>query len=192
MGSNIKELVNEIKKNLIIENFMGKKIAIDAFNTIYQFLAIIKGSDGKPLKNLNGKITSHLSGLLYRNLMFIEKNIKPIYCFDGIEKSKKLRWNNVKNNDYNKIRINKDIIFTSKKLLTYMGIPCVQGTAEGEAQCCLLNKTDQAFAVASQDYDCVAFGAKKNVKKFCHKSKKEKRKYLHRTSNRIYKHIEIV
>ena len=41
-----------------------KAIAIDAFNTIYQFLAIIRGRDGKPLKDYSGNVTSHLSGLL--------------------------------------------------------------------------------------------------------------------------------
>ena len=36
-----------------------------------------------PLDNENGNVTSHLSGILYRNSSMIEKDIKPIYVFDG-------------------------------------------------------------------------------------------------------------
>lgn len=173
MGSDIGGLVKPVIKEMVIENFMGKKIAIDAFNTIYQFLSIIKGSDGKPLMNYSGKITSHLSGLLYRNTMFLEKGIKIIYVFDGTNKSEKLRW--TKNNpNKDNIRIDKEIIESSKKLLSYLGIPVIEGTAEGEAQCCLLNNTDQCFAVASQDYDCLAFGGKRLIRNFAINAKRKK------------------
>lgn len=171
MGSNIKEMVDPVKKDMQIVNFFDKKIAIDAFNTIYQFLSIIKGSDGKPLKNFKGEITSHLSGLLYRNIMFLEENIKLIYCFDGIEKSKKLRWETRKSKP--SVKITKYIIESTKELLDCMGIPYVQGTAEGEAQCCLLNKLDQCFSVASQDYDCLAFGGKRLIRNFAINAKRK-------------------
>ena len=172
MGSDIKEMIDPIKREMEIGHFLNKKIAIDAFNTIYQFLSIIKGSDGKPLKNFKGEITSHLSGLLYRNTMFLENNIKPIYCFDGIEKSKKLRWETRKNNS--SVRITKYIIESTKELLNHMGIPYVQGTAEGEAQCCLLNIRNQCFSVASQDYDCLAFGGKRLIRNFAINAKRKK------------------
>ncbi len=40
-----------------------KIVAIDAFNAIYQFLAIIRQPDGTPLQDSMEKITSLLSGL---------------------------------------------------------------------------------------------------------------------------------
>ena len=61
----------------------GRTLAVDAYNTIYQFLSIIRGPDGTPLKDQNGCITSHLAGLLYRNVNLIENNIRPAYVFDG-------------------------------------------------------------------------------------------------------------
>jgi len=36
--------------------------AIDAFNTLYQFLSIIRQKDGTPLMDRQGRVTSHLSG----------------------------------------------------------------------------------------------------------------------------------
>ncbi|MHA1456035.1 MAG: hypothetical protein ACTSR5_08650 [Promethearchaeota archaeon] len=39
--------------------------------------------DGTLLMDLEGNVTSHLSGLFYRNIKFLEYNIKPIYVFDG-------------------------------------------------------------------------------------------------------------
>ena len=83
MGVKINELVNEVKRTITFENLFKKSIAIDAFNTIYQFLAIIRQRDGTPLKDYEGNVTSHLSGLFYRTINFIENGIKPIYVFDG-------------------------------------------------------------------------------------------------------------
>ena len=51
-----------------VADLKGKTIAVDAFNALYQFLSSIRQYDGTPLQDKNGKITSHLSGLFYRNL----------------------------------------------------------------------------------------------------------------------------
>ena len=46
MGLKIDELVNEVKRTINFDNLFNKVISIDAFNTIYQFLAIIRQQDG--------------------------------------------------------------------------------------------------------------------------------------------------
>ena len=61
MGVNLRGLVPI--ENVKLEDLSGKTIAIDAYNALYQFLAIIRQHDGTPLKDTSGKITSHLSGL---------------------------------------------------------------------------------------------------------------------------------
>ena len=68
MGVKINELVQNVKRTITFENIFNKRIAIDAFNTIYQFLAIIRQRDGTPLKDYEGNVTSHLSGLFYRSI----------------------------------------------------------------------------------------------------------------------------
>jgi flap endonuclease-1 len=82
LGVNLKNLVT--KTPVKLEDLGGKSIAIDGYNALYQFLSIIRQPDGTPLKDSSGKITSHLSGLLYRTCNLVEMGIKPVYVFDGI------------------------------------------------------------------------------------------------------------
>ncbi|TFF85833.1 MAG: flap endonuclease-1 [Promethearchaeota archaeon] len=190
MGTKINELVSKSKKVISFENLLNKEIAIDAFNTIYQFLAIIRQKDGTPLKDYNGNVTSHLSGLFYRTLNFLEHNIKPIYVFDG--KPSVLKLETIKERkkakeearqklvearekeDFEKVRryaqftssLNENMINESKKLIEYLGIPVIQADSEGEAQAAYLVSKGEAWACASQDYDSLLFGAKRLIRNF--------------------------
>jgi flap endonuclease-1 len=56
------------------------------------------------------------------------------------------------------------ILESSKDLLDYMGIPYVQAVGEGEAQGAYMVEQGDAWAVASQDYDCLLFGAPRIVR----------------------------
>ena len=190
MGTKINELVSDTKKVISFENLLNKEIAIDAFNTIYQFLAIIRQRDGTPLKDYNGNVTSHLSGLFYRTLNFIEQNIKPIYVFDGrpselkletIKERKKVKEEArqkmveaQEKEDFEKATrfaqltstLDEDMIIESKKLIEYLGIPVIQAESEGEAQAAYLVNKGDAWGCASQDYDSLLFGAKKLIRNF--------------------------
>ena len=136
----------------------------------------------------NGNVTSHLSGILYRNSSMIEKDIKPIYVFDGKsselksdtqqkrrevrEEAEQIYKEALAEGDTEKARkfamrsskLSPEIIESSKKLLTLMGIPYVEAKGEGEAQAAYLVANGDAYAVASQDYDCLLFGAKRVVR----------------------------
>jgi len=81
MGVNISEIIP--KKEIELSELKGKVVAIDAFNTLYQFLTTIRQPDGTPLMDSNKNVTSHLSGLFYRNINLMQEGIKPIYVFDG-------------------------------------------------------------------------------------------------------------
>src|SRR2546421_12478712 len=81
MGINLSDIVTLEPRRL--EDFSGKILAIDAFNTLYQFLAIIRQPNGTPLMDRQGRVTSHLSGLIYRTSNFVEAGIKPVFVFDG-------------------------------------------------------------------------------------------------------------
>lgn len=190
MGVKINELVQDVKRTITFENLFNKRIAIDAFNTIYQFLAIIRQRDGTPLKDYEGNVTSHLSGLFYRSINFIEHNIKPIYVFDGVPTELKLETirERKKIKDDAKIKmveaqeaedfreakkfaqqtskLTTDMIEESKKLLENMGIPVFQASSEGEAQSAYLVEKGDAWACASQDYDTLLFGGERLVRNF--------------------------
>ena len=68
MGLDLKPLVEPIR--IKFEELTNRVVAIDAYNAIYQFLAIIRGQQGEHLMDSSGKVTSHLSGLFYRSINF--------------------------------------------------------------------------------------------------------------------------
>lgn len=186
MGLDLKPLVKS--SPIIISELSGKVIAIDAYNTIYQFLATIRGITGELLTNNNGEVTSHLSGLFYRNVNLLAENIKLIYIFDGKPsplKSKEIdRRRQVKQDALNKYQeaitagrfedarkygqatsvLTDKMVEESKMILTLLGIPYIQAPSEGEAAAAQLTQSNIAFACASQDYDSLLFGAKRLIR----------------------------
>ena len=183
MGVNFKDIIP--KAPVKLEDLSGKVIAIDAYNTIYQFLSIIRQPDGTPLKNSSGQITSHLSGLFYRTSNLVEMGLKPIYVFDGkppalkseeIERRHQVKVGAIASyakaaasGDTEKMRMYAQVATTmkdymvpdSKKVLELMGLPWIQAPSEGEAQAAYMTKKGYADYCASQDYDSLLFGAPK-------------------------------
>ena len=188
MGVNIRPLVQDIKKTITFPNLAGKKIAIDAFNIIFQFLSIIRGRDGTPLKDYSGNTTSHLSGLFYRTINIMEKEIKPIFVFDGppnpfkmaeIERRRAVRKEATKrfkeaqdlgrSEDAKKFgqatsKLTSDMLEDARQLLIAMGVPIVNAKQDGEAQAAYLVDKKIAWAVGSQDYDSLLFGTQRMVR----------------------------
>lgn len=180
MGLQIGDIVP--RQNLKLEELRGKTIAIDAFNAIYQFLSSIRQPDGTPLMDHKKRITSHLSGLFYRNISLLAEGIKLIYVFDGEYHVLKNKTHELRNGakiearaKYEEakdeedlegmrkysvgfIKLNDEMISESKELLEAMGVCVVQAPGEGEMQCAKLVKDGEAFAVGSQDYDALVVG----------------------------------
>ncbi|MEI7857579.1 MAG: flap structure-specific endonuclease, partial [Methanomicrobiales archaeon] len=82
MGVALRDILAEYKTPVTLETIPGIA-AIDANNTLYQFLTIIRQPDGTPLMDGHGRVTSHLSGILFRIANFMDKGIKPVFVFDG-------------------------------------------------------------------------------------------------------------
>ena len=179
MGVDIGDLFK--KEQCTFTDFRDRIIVIDAHNVLHQFLAIIRQRDGTPLKDSHGEITSHLSGLLHRSANFVEAKIRPVYVFDGEphplkaktlaerkerkEKAEKEWKEALEKGDLEKARtkaqqtsrVTGDIVQQSKELLDALGIPHVQALSEGEAQASYMVKKGDAYAVGSQDFDCLLF-----------------------------------
>jgi flap endonuclease-1 len=186
MGVQLGEIVP--KERIDFEQLSGRKIAIDAFNSLYQFLSIIRQPDGTPLMDAKGRVTSHLSGLFYRTGKLVEYGIFPIYVFDGkppdlkrrvVEERRKVReeaqekWKEaVREGDIvaarrhaqASSRLTTDMIDDSKRLLEAMGIPWIQALGEGEAQAAYVVQHGDAWASASQDYDSLLFGSPRLIR----------------------------
>jgi len=181
MGVDLSDLVRPAARSL--EDFRGKVLAVDAFNTLYQFLAIIRQPDGTPLQDRHGRVTSHLSGLIYRTSNFVAAGIKPVFVFDGKPPKRKARtiqgrvevkvraereWREaVEVGDLERARtkamqtsrLTSEMVGQSQRLLDLLGIPWVQAPAEGEAQASAMARAGTAWGVASQDHDALLFGS---------------------------------
>ena len=181
MGVDLGDLIPRQKTGL--DELSGKTFAVDAYNALYQFLAIIRGPTGAPLMDRQGRVTSHLSGLLYRTTNLAERGIRLVYVFDGIPPTLKeteiKRRRAVKEEAIIKYEAAvtrgevaeakrfaqataslKDIMIDdAHKLLDYLGVPYVQAPSEGEAQAAYMTSRGDVWAAVSQDYDSLLFGA---------------------------------
>ncbi|MBI2666698.1 flap endonuclease-1 [Candidatus Woesearchaeota archaeon] len=181
MGLLFKDLV--VKKEISLDDLRGKILAIDSYNMLYQFLTTIRAADGALLTNSKGKVTSHLIGLFSRTTALMEAGIKLVFVFDGKPPAIKQRtWEKraaVKEEAAQKFAIaeeegqisemrkfasrtavlTKEMRDDAQKTITALGLPIVQAPSEGEAQAAHLVKKGDAFAVVSQDYDNLVFGA---------------------------------
>jgi len=181
LGVNLRVLIPKTKVDL--KSLSGKTVAIDAYNALYQFLAIIRQPDGTPLKDRSGRITSHLSGLFYRTANLVEIGMKVAYVFDGAPPALKeaeikrrakvkaealvryetaiLEGKMEKARSYAQMtsKLKDYMPDDSKRLLTELGVPWIQAPSEGESQAAYLTIKGDADYCASQDYDSLLFGA---------------------------------
>jgi flap endonuclease-1 len=171
------------REKIELQDIGGWTLAVDAYNTLYQFLAIIRGPSGEHLKDSRGRVTSHISGLFYRNINLMELGIKLVYVFDGkppelkaeeIERRSAQRreakdqyLKALKAGEMVQARkfaeastvLRRDMVADAKQLLDGMGIPYVDAPSEGEAQASVMAAEGSVNAVASQDHDSIIFGA---------------------------------
>jgi flap endonuclease-1 len=184
MGVDLGDLLQ--RKKIQIKDLSGRWVAIDAFNTLYQFLSIIRQKDGTPLMDSQGRVTSHLSGLLYRTANLIEAGVKVAFVFDGEPPSFKAEtiaerseareraasaWEEARaaGKDGFKYaqaasRINSEILQDGRRLISAMGLPVIQAPSEGEAQAAHMAARGDVEFVGSQDYDSLLFGAPQVVR----------------------------
>ena len=182
MGLNIRDIIP--RKELEFAELRGKTMVVDAFNILYQFLSTIRQADGTPLMDNKKRITSHLSGIFYRNVSLLSEGLKLVYVFDGEppalkNKTHKRReegrelaserfddaeqredFESMRRYGSQLIRLNDEMIKESKELLEAMGIFVVQAPSEGEAEAAYLCKMkEEVYSSVSQDYDSLLFGA---------------------------------
>ncbi|RDX75324.1 Flap endonuclease 1, partial [Mucuna pruriens] len=184
------------------ESYFGRKIAIDASMSIYQFLIVVGRSGTEMLTNEAGEVTSHLQGMFSRTIRLLESGMKPVYVFDGkppdLKKQELAKryskraeatedlseaLETASKEDIEKlskrtVKVTKQHNEDCKKLLRLMGVPVVEAPSEAEAQCAALCKAGKAssylvYAVASEDMDSLTFGAPKFLRHLMDPSSKK-------------------
>mmetsp|Transcript_76006 Transcript_76006/g.215340 ORF Transcript_76006/g.215340 Transcript_76006/m.215340 type:complete len:399 (+) Transcript_76006:92-1288(+) len=167
--------------------YTGRSVAIDASMCLYQFLIMIRDNRAGSYQNLTneeGKVTSHLVGMLSRTLKLMENGIKPVYVFDGkppelklgelaqrrakreaaekslAEAQEKGDEEQIQKSTKLTTRVTKEQNEETKTLLRLMGVPVVEAPSEAEATCAALCRDGKVYAAATEDADCLTFGTK--------------------------------
>jgi len=187
LGVNLTPII--VKEVVGLDAFRGRTIAVDAFNVLYQFLALIRTREGRPLSDREGRVTSHLVGLAFRTTRLIsDHGVKLVFVFDGafpqlkrkeVEKRREVKRKAeeeykeaVDAGDYAKAfskavqtsRLTGDMIDDTKRLLDLLGVPWVQAPGEGEAQAAHMARRGDVWASSSRDYDSLLFGTLRLVR----------------------------
>jgi flap endonuclease-1 len=167
-----------------LQSYQGQNIAVDASVCIYQFLIAMRWAyRGHDLKNRNGQTSSHLLGFLTRTAGLMERDIYPLYVFDGPPPALKLNTLNARiqrqqeaqialdsgalDSDLDEmkrlskrtIRMNSGHVEECKKLLSLLGLPIIQAKSEAEATCAALVKSGLCSAISTEDMDALTLGA---------------------------------
>ncbi len=196
MGVSLSKIVHS--KEISIRELQDKVVIIDGMNMLYQFVTTIRQQDGTPLKDSKGNITSHLTGLFSRCTKFMAKNLKLVFVFDGemplLKTKERLRREKLKTKAVQALKtateaknvedmkkyaaqsakVTKEMVEESKELLEALGIPVIQAPSEGEAQAAHMVRKGDGYVVASQDYDCLIYGAPRMVKNLSLSLKRKK------------------
>ncbi|CAO3643345.1 unnamed protein product [Cunninghamella blakesleeana] len=168
-------------KSSEISSHFGRKVAINASMSIYQFTIAVRQQDGNVLMNEAGETTSHLMGMFYRTIQMVDNGIKPVYVFDG--KPPKMKSGELAKRKARKeeaqakmeeatetgtaedvarfskrtVRVTTEHNEECRRLLKTMGIPFVIAPCEAEAQCAELARAGKVYAAASEDMDTLTF-----------------------------------
>ena len=167
----------------------GKRVAVDASLIIYQQLL-----RHQLLKNKNGEITNHITGLFYKITNYLSLNIELLFIFDGKppilkqecvgERRKKAQdakdkmdacQNVDEKNELEKstLRLTKPMIDNVKKLLDLLGVSYIhKDEGEGEAIAAELCRIGHVDYVLTEDMDAMVYGCPNLIRSCLDKSLK--------------------
>lgn len=187
---NLSKLIKDFSPNCIrnikLSDLKHKKIVLDASLIIYQYVIAIR-STGADLLSDDGKITTHILGIINKTIMLLNNNIIPIYVFDGKapsiksdtlksrKDSKKKCIENLKESNYENeddrikdfkrsFTITREQITQVKEILKILGIPYLESTTEADPLCAQIVKQNYAYGVLSEDMDILTFGSDKLIR----------------------------
>jgi len=186
MGLPLKEFVTPVRKEIDLHALQGKVVGIDTYNYLYAYLMAIRAS-GRALE-FDGRVTSHLNGFFYKIIEMLKFDIRPVFVVEGekieekkeeLEKRRQFRDEaktkaakafmdgNIK--QYNKYMamcetITPEMITDFKRLVRAFGLPFLTAGSEAEAQIAYMNRKEDVWGTATQDYDALLFGAKRMVR----------------------------
>lgn len=159
----IREFAPGVIQNISIEEISLWRVGIDISVVIYQLCAI--GAKHN-IKNKEGKYINHIQGVFYKMLKLILSDVSPAIFFDGAPPRMKDDVINARKSSRDagtSIRVPREVFSEVAKLIALMGITGIKCISEAEAQAAVYTQMDILDAIATEDYDCLVFGAKRMI-----------------------------
>jgi len=167
MGVDLSKLVP--RTIITFNNFRGKKVAVDLYLELHKYL-----KSNQEINDNKGRVTTHLHCIFQKVITLLEYKVKPVFVLDGpfpeIRKHQKITDKLPEPRTTN--TISADMLKEIKLLLHHFNIPVVQAPSESEAQCAHMCNKKDVYAVVSQDFDSLMFGADRMVINFTKAKKK--------------------
>ena len=173
-----------VREQITRKSLRGKKIVVNTYEELNRLL------HSKPvLRDKKGNVTTHISGLFHNTLMLLSQGIKPCFVLDGPfpEIQKHQKTTSISTSSRITQTITPAIIASTKTILTLLGVPVIQSPSEAEAQAAYMAKKRKVYAVASQTFDSLLFGAPRIVHNLIPLSKKS---YIYDLKQNL-KHLQI-
>ncbi|KAF3616275.1 Flap endonuclease 1 [Capsicum annuum] len=159
------------------ESYFGRKIAIDASMSIYQFLIVVGRSGTEMLTNEAGETTSYVFDGKPPDLKkqeLAKRYSRREDATDDLAKATETgNKEDIEKFSKRTVKVTPQHNEDCKKLLRLMGVPAVEAPSEAEAQCAVLCKAEKVYAVASEDMDSLTFGAPKFLRHLMDPSSKK-------------------
>ena len=178
------------------ERFQGWKITIDTSLMMHKTVKARRAASGEDLVNESGMNTSHLHGIFYKCITFLDNDIVPIFVFDGksapiksvtCKKRSQLRKEaerklaaitDKKSQEYRRLfaqvyRPSREEYDELRIMLDLMGIPYINAPEEADPVCAWLTRRRGddgkrlVDAVCSDDSDMIPLGARYLLKDMC-------------------------
>ncbi|KAE8665607.1 Flap endonuclease 1 [Hibiscus syriacus] len=150
-----------------LESYFGRKIAIDASMSIYQFLIVVGRVGSETLTNEAGEVTSYVFDGQPPDLKkqeLAKRNSKRLDATEDLQEARESgNQEDIEKFSKRTVKVTRQHNEDCKQLLRLMGVPVIDAPSEAEAQCAALCNSGKAsvYAVASEDMDSLTFGTPK-------------------------------
>lgn len=169
-----------------LSKYHGRTISQDAMISIYKSKIALINQKGAIMKRKDGKVTTHLFGILMKTMMYLKQGILPVWVFDGIppdlkqgtiqerRERKDRAKEQLKSEDITveeRLKLTKRTISVTteeteelKLMFQLMGIPVVQALKDAEAQCAANDISQTSYGTMTDDSDYLLFGGPVMIK----------------------------
>ncbi|MFX0093469.1 MAG: hypothetical protein ACFFBD_17080 [Candidatus Hodarchaeota archaeon] len=189
MGFNFGQLVNNVQRELHLQDLIQQPLGIAAYPWLFAFLDQIKVPKGihkgEVFRDETGNVTSHLIGLFNLCIRLLSNHLRPVFIFEPYSCIKSI-YSNIQSSGTFEANeklmegkmITPQMLEDSFILLDYFGIPYLKAPGKVDAQGAWMTANGDLWAYISTG-EALLYGASRVIQTFSvdlHRANSSKRK----------------